>query len=108
MEPSDILLECTGFQWDEHNSRKNWDKHRVSMSESEQIFFNRPLVIADDVEHSREESRFYALGHTDTGRELFVVFTVRGGLIRVISARDMSRKERKVYHADEEETPIQD
>lgn len=105
---SDTLRECTGFQWDEHNSTKIWDKHRVSMSESEQIFFDRPLVIADDVKHSQRESRFYALGRTDAGRRLFVVFTVRDHLIRVISARDMSRKERNAYQSYEEDTPIQE
>jgi len=108
MNGFDILRECTGFQWDRHNSKKNWVKHRVSISESEQVFFNRPLVIADDVKHSRQESRFYALGHTDTGRRLFVAFTIRGDLIRVISARDMSRKERKVYQSYEEDTPVQE
>ncbi|HEV2148549.1 MAG TPA: BrnT family toxin [Longimicrobiaceae bacterium] len=59
--------------------------------------FNQPLVVAEDVAHSQQEDRFYALGHADGGRMLFVVFTLRGALIRVISARDMSRKERKVY-----------
>lgn len=97
MRESDILLNCTGFGWDKHNSEKIWLKHKVSPPESEQIFFNLPLIVADAVKHSGKENRFYVLGHTDTNRLLFVVFTVRGKNIRIISARNMSRKERKVY-----------
>ena len=97
----DLLAKCTGFEWDEHNAEKNRQKHRVSPAECEQIFFNRLLAVADDVRHSERENRFYALGHTDAGRTLFVVFTVRKDHIRVISARDMNRKERKVYQAHE-------
>lgn len=97
MHESDILLNCTGFEWDKHNSEKIWLKHKVSPTESEQIFFNLPLIVADAVKHSGKENRFYALGHTDTNRLLFMVFTVRGKNIRIISARNMSRKEREVY-----------
>jgi len=86
-----------GFEWDEGNLLKNWEKHRVSASECEQVFFNRPLVTDQDEAHSKHESRYYALGVTDAGRCLFVVFAVRDGKIRVISARDMSRRERKVF-----------
>lgn len=101
MDIIDLLLKCTGFEWDAHNAEKNWQKHRVTPSECEQIFFNRPLVVADDVKHLEKENRFYALGHTDGGRHLFIVFTVRRDRIRVISARDMNRKERKVYQSHE-------
>lgn len=96
-----LLQNCTGFEWDAHNAEKNWQKHRVTPSECEQTFFNRPLVVADDVRHSEKENRLYALGHTDAGRTLFVVFTVRLDKIRVISARDMTRKERKAYQSHE-------
>ncbi len=92
-----LLVECTGFEWDGGNKDKNWLKHRVSNSECEQIFLNRLLIVQFDKNHSETEARFYALGHTDSGRKLFVVFTIRGRLIRVISARDMSRKEREIY-----------
>lgn len=91
------LADCTGFQWDEHNTTKIWEKHAVTPMESEQAFFNRPLIVADDAKHSQEERRCYALGQTDAGRLLFLAFTIRRTLVRVISARDMSRKERKVY-----------
>jgi len=97
MSDIDLLWECTGFDWDESNLEKNWVSHEVSAAECEQIFFNLPLVVTDDVKHSQKENRFYALGQTDTGRLLFLVFTIRRKLIRVISARDMNRKERKAY-----------
>ena len=89
----DITAEidkCIGFDWDEGNFLKNWEKHSVSASECEQIFFNRPLVTAHDEKHSKKEVRFYALGHTDAGRCLFVVFTIREHLIRVVLAREMT------------------
>ncbi len=93
----EILKECIGFQWDKGNSDKNWISHQVTKSECEQIFFNQPLLIENDEKHSEIESRYYALGKADDERKLFVVFTIRENLIRVISARDMSKKEREVY-----------
>jgi uncharacterized DUF497 family protein len=88
----------SGFDWDEGNSRKN-EKHGVSKQEVEQVFFNAPLLLADDRKHSDRESRFHALGRTDLDRWLQVTFTERENrtLIRPISARDMSRKERAIY-----------
>ena len=96
-ETKQILHQCTGFEWDDGNKNKNWIKHKVSNSECEQIFFNRPLIVHVDVKHSDFEDRYYALGTTDLGRKLFVVFTIRKKKIRIISARDMSRKERRIY-----------
>ena len=103
MSGSEIISRCTGFQWDQHNAVKNWERHQTSVPECEEVFFNSPLVVQDDPKHSRREPRFYCLGQTDAGRPLFVVFTVRGTLIRVISARDMSRKEKEVYRRHEQE-----
>ncbi len=97
------LLECTGFQWDEGNAEKNWVKHKVSRAECEEIFYNEPLLVALDVSHSHIEPRLYALGQTDEGRLLFVVFTIRERLIRIISARDVSRRERKGYERAQSE-----
>jgi uncharacterized DUF497 family protein len=97
MSDDDRIMEWAGFEWDEGNLLKNWEKHGVTAGECEQVFFNRPLVVSHDEKHSEKEIRLYALGHTDSGRLLFIVFTVRNNLIRVISARNMSRKERKVY-----------
>ncbi len=99
MNIDEVLSNLTGFDWDEGNLLKNWGKHRVSASECEQVFFNRPLLTQADPGHSISEVRFFALGQTDSGRYLFVVFTVRGNLLRVISARDVNRKERKAYQA---------
>ncbi len=96
------LPSLTGFDWDEGNLTKNWEKHSVRATECEEVFFNEPLLLFPDVRHSQAESRYYVLGHTNAGRRLFVVFTIRGDKIRVISARDMSRKERKVYEQSQE------
>jgi len=89
--------EVTGFEWDEGNKDKNFLGHKVSNGECEQLFFNEPLIIIDDVKHSGREQRHAALGRTDDDRRLLIIFTMRGRLIRVISARDMNRKERNYY-----------
>lgn len=89
----------TGFDWDHGNDTKNWAKHRVTREECEQVFFNRPLLVNFDADHSGEEDRFYLLGKTDRNRMLFLVFTPRGRKIRVISARNMTASERRAYHA---------
>jgi uncharacterized DUF497 family protein len=88
-------LEC--FQWDEGNAARSWVRHEVSQAECEQLFLNRPLVVTSDQGHSTVEKRFAALGHADSGRQLTVVFAIRGTLLRVISARPMSRRERGVH-----------
>lgn len=92
------LNQITGFDWGSGNERKN-EKHGVSMAEAEQVFFNTPLLLLEDGAHSQNEPRIHALGKTDEGRALHITFTLRqsGGLIRVILARDMHRKERAVY-----------
>ena len=91
--------QITGFQWDDGNDRKNVDRHGVSQSESEEIFANIPLLVVYDDSHSQREERFNALGRTASGRLLHLTFTLREGdtLIRVISARDMNRRERERY-----------
>ncbi len=92
------LSQITGFDWDSGNARKN-EKHGVSTAEAEQVFFNAPLLLLEDAAHSQDEPRLHALGKTDVLRTLHITFTLRqsGRLIRVISARDMHRKERAVY-----------
>lgn len=100
----DPLEACSGFEWDESNSLKNWELHRVAPEEAEGVFFNEPLVVRSDARHSKREKRYYALGRTDEGRYLFVAFTIRGFLLRVISVRDMNRRERSVYGYHEKET----
>ncbi len=92
------LTQFEGFEWDRGNDTKNWKKHRVTREECEEVFFNSPLLLGSDATHSKAEDRYYVLGKTDAGRRLFVAFAGRGSLIRVISARDMTEKERKMYH----------
>lgn len=93
------LSKITGFDWDNGNARKSEEKHAVSMAEAEQVFFNNPLLLLQDVKHSQRENRNHALGKTDANRMLHITFTLRhaGEKIRVISARDMHKKERKIY-----------
>jgi uncharacterized DUF497 family protein len=93
----DDLEKCTGFDWDAGNQDKNWEKHDVTDAECEEIFFNDPLVAGVDPKQSKRERRYYALGQTDAGRPLFVAFTIRKNLIRVISGRDMTEKELRKY-----------
>ena len=96
-DPRDPISELREFDWDDGNSAKSWKKHSVRPSECEELFGERPLLISADFAHSAEEPRHFALGQTRAGRQLFVVFTIRGRRLRVISARDMSRKERSAY-----------
>lgn len=93
------LNKIDGFDWDAGNARKSEEKHGVSMAEAEQVFFNTPLLLLEDPSHSQRELRIHALGKTDEQRALHIAFTLRksGQLIRVISARDMHRKERAIY-----------
>jgi uncharacterized protein len=93
----DILPNIKRFEWDEWNIHKNWLKHRVSYLECEEVFFNEPLIIQPDKLHSDKEPRYYGLGKTNRNRLLFIVFTVRKDSIRIISARDMNNKEKRVY-----------
>jgi uncharacterized protein len=90
--------QITGFHWDKGNARKN-ERHAVTQVEIEQVFYNAPLIVAEDIKHSQEEDRYHALGRTDAGRKLHITFTLRVNqtLIRPISARDMSVKERAIY-----------
>jgi len=91
--------QITGFDWDAGNERKSIDKHEVSRFEAEQVFFNYPLLVLADQKHSQNEARYHALGMSDDARLLHITFTLRSDdtLIRVISARDMHRKERNTY-----------
>ncbi len=93
------LQRITGFDWDTGNERKNADSHQVSQAEAEQLFFHEPLLITVDTSHSQQEARYHALGQSAAGRLLHATFTFRfeGTKIRIISARDMSRRERRLY-----------
>jgi hypothetical protein len=91
--------QIEGFDWDDGNQRKSEEKHGVSQAEAEQVFFGDPLFLLEYVRHSHAEPRFHALGKTQLGRLLHITFTTRaaGKKIRVISARDMTRKEKAAY-----------
>ena len=100
MSLEDLVAACEGFDWNDANLHKNWDSHGVTSAECEQIFFNRPLLLCDDLAHHGDiEDRYLVLGRSDANRKLFLVFTVRSRRIRVISARDMTRKERGYYES---------
>jgi len=92
------LARVVGFDWDAGNARKN-ERHGVVQVEAEDVFFDPRLLLVPDPRHSQQEPRLHALGETSAGRRLYVTFTLRaeGTLIRVISARDMHRKERAIY-----------
>jgi uncharacterized protein len=93
--PSEFFQNIEGFQWDEANASTNWTRHHVTQTEAEQVFLNRPVVVTDA--GAGFEARWFAFGRTDADHLLTVVFTIRGPLLRVISARPMSRPERKSY-----------
>ena len=97
---SSLLLEVEGFDWDAGNDKKNINAHQVSCSEAEEVFFNRPLLLQDDFKHSQKEIRYHAFGVTNEGRKLALTFTIRRKAIRIISARDMNKKERNAYEQD--------
>ena len=92
-----LLASATGFDWDTGNAPKVQARHQVEPGECEQAFFVEPFIVAVDAPHSQREARWYAFGRTFANRHLYLVFTMRGSLIRVISARPMNRKERRAY-----------
>lgn len=92
-----LLARPVKFEWDKGNINKNLAKHKIKNEEAEEVFVNQPAVLLKDKKHSQKETRLMILGKTDKERQLSVIFTRRGDKIRVISARPMSRKERKLY-----------
>jgi len=92
-----IIPDPLSFEWDSGNINKNFNKHQVTNQEAEEIFFNEPLIVAEDQKHSTQESRFQSLGKTNKNRKLFLSFTIRLNKIRIISIRDMNKKEKKIY-----------
>jgi uncharacterized DUF497 family protein len=96
------LAQIAGFDWDDGNSRKSFEKHAVSQMEAEQVFLDPRLLVLVDEKHGGNEKRFQAYGEAANGRRLQVSFTLRQSatMIRVISARDMSRRERARYEQE--------
>ncbi len=107
-----MIFDCldidsvTSFDWDVGNIDKNERKHGLKWNEIEEIFFNEPLIIVEDLRHSEDECRCFALGRTDEDRAVYVAFTLRRKMIRVISARPMNRKERRVYEEAKNDSAI--
>ncbi|MFH1610734.1 MAG: BrnT family toxin [Patescibacteria group bacterium] len=91
------LSKLNGFEWNNANVDKNWNKHSVYWRECEEVFINLPLLISLDKTHSQTEIRFHVLGKTNDNRKLFLVFTIRDNKIRIISARNQNRKEKEIY-----------
>ena len=92
-----MLGDPARFEWDHGNKNKNYKKHGVTDQECEEAFFDPHKRILKDVFHSHDEQRYILLGETKKERRLFIVFTMRSGRVRVISARDLNKKERKLY-----------
>jgi hypothetical protein len=88
------------FLWDKGNIDKNWIKHKVKNTECEEVFFDKKKVQFKDVLHSGKEERFILLGKTKKDRLLFIAFTLGGDKVRVISARDINKRERKLYEKE--------
>lgn len=101
------LAQIEGFDWDKGNINKNLKKHKVTDKESEEVFSNAPFI-SEDIKHSDKEERFHALGKTNKGRLLFISFTLREidkkYKIRIISARDVNRKEATGYEKAQKNT----
>ena|SRR4030067_3672884 len=86
------------FDWDKVNIDKNWKRHKVFYREAEEAFLNNKLRTFPDPKHSsKKEKRYVAFGETEKARKLTIIFTLRNNKIRIVSARDQSRKERKAY-----------
>jgi hypothetical protein len=102
------LATLEGFEWDRGNRDKNRLKHGVQPAEAEEAFFNRPVLLLDDEPHSADEERYRLLGLTNAGRKVFVAFTLRHGRVRIISARDQSRQERRTYEKAEADPKVQE
>lgn len=92
-----VVPESLEFDWDNGNSHKNETKHGVTNKEAEEVFINHPFLMVEDVTHSKIEKRYQAMGRTDDGKHMFVAFTVRQKMVRIISIRLMDKKERRMY-----------
>lgn len=99
-----LLQLLISFEWDDFNQHKSWKKHGITKQEAEQVFMCSPLLVHGDDRHSKHELRYYILGKTQANRKLFVAFTIRNNKVRIISARTMSRVERKIYEIKEIES----
>jgi hypothetical protein len=106
MDELDRVLSAAEFEWDRGNIGKNWERHRVAYFECEEVLLNGQFIITKDTAHSATEDRYRVLGKTDEGRVLFLAFALRGDKIRVITARDVNKRERKAYEEAKKSTAL--
>lgn len=85
------------FEWDPHKAARNLAKHGVAFTEAATVFGDPLAVTSYDPDHSEDEDRFLTFGHSIGGRLLVVSHTDREDRVRVISARVLTRRERKAY-----------
>jgi uncharacterized DUF497 family protein len=87
------------FEWDENKNRTNYRKHKVWFEEAQTVWADRNAIEFYDPQHSENEDRFIRIGHSSALRLLLVIFCERvgGGIIRIVSARRATAKERKQY-----------
>jgi uncharacterized DUF497 family protein len=90
------------FAWDPEKARNNLQKHGVAFSEAATVFRDRLSVTISDPDHSNVEDRFITIGISASGRLLMVAHTDRENGTRIISARELTRKERKAYEGEKQ------
>ena len=88
------------FEWDEEKARSNFSKHGITFEEAETVFLDPLIGVAPDPDHSESEVREIAAGRSSYGRMLLISFTQRGDSIRIISARQLTAYERKLYEEE--------
>ncbi len=89
------------FDWDKRKAASNLAKHKVSFEEAATVFGDPLSDTFDDPDHSADEERFLIIGHSEKGKLLFVSHTDDGETVRIISARELTRAERKEYEQGE-------
>ncbi|MBU0998040.1 BrnT family toxin [Patescibacteria group bacterium] len=98
------LPKILAFEWDGGNLDKSYEKHGISPKETEEVFVSEELFVLPDNKHSQTEKRHIALGKTQEGKRLFVIFTLRGKKVRIVSARKMHKKEVEKYEKAKKST----
>ncbi|OGM33607.1 hypothetical protein A2962_00515 [Candidatus Woesebacteria bacterium RIFCSPLOWO2_01_FULL_39_61] len=101
-----VLPKTVSFEWDKGNLDKSYEKHGTTPKEAEEIFVSEELYVLPDVKHSHKEKRFIALGKTQEGKQLFVVFVIRKEKIRIVSARKMHKKEAQKYEKVKKDSKV--
>ena len=88
------------FEWDVKKARRNIRKHRVSFTEAATVFNDPQFIVAADDDYSDSERRFVIMGESNIGRVLVVAYVEREARIRLISAREATRRERQNYEEE--------